>query len=268
MSTATSAATTAAAATATAAFKKGTMTKKEHATLKKELFDQDVKSFHASLVKMSPQAFNAQKLDLNARLEQNIAAYAECKAILDNLMKAVKPLKTKMTKVRRVVKTLTAYKKTWTNERKLRKLHPKTPKTSRKVWGRSLFMGHYIKEHAKAKTEAGKIDRSATMTQASAAWAALSDDEKARWNAKAVDKNTEKETLRAAAALIAQVVDAPLGTMESDSDNDSVAAPLVAAPLEDDDSDSDSDDAAAAEEAADTQMAIANYDTDLSDDEA
>lgn len=252
--TATIAATAAIAAATAAAFQKGTMTKKDHAALKKELFDQDVKSFQASLVKMSPRAFNAQKLDLNARLEQNIAAYAECKAMLDNLMKAVKPLKTKMTKAGRVVKTLTAYKKTWTNERKLR------PKTFHKVSGRAVFMGHFIK-NLKKKADA-KLDPKAFMTEASAAWAALTDDKKAHWKSKAEDKNNEKETARTKAALLAQVdALAPLGS-DSDSDESAVA------PLDnndDSDADDDEDDAAAElDEAAETQiaMALANDDTD------
>jgi hypothetical protein len=61
------------------------------------------------------------------------------------------------------------------------------------------------------------------MTEASAAWAALSDDKKADWKAKAVDKNTEKETARAKAALLAQV-DA-LALLASDSES-STAPPL------------------------------------------
>ena len=215
MSTTTAA--TATTAVATPDFKKkATMTTKERAALKRELFDQKVRDYQASLGKMTPRTFNAQKLEINTQLEQNSAAYADYKDMYDNLMKAAKPLKTKMTQANRVVKTLTAYKKTWTNERKQR------PKTFHKVSGRSVFMGHYIKS-IKEKAEAdAKLDPKTFMTEASAAWAALSDDEKAHWKAKAVDKNTEKETDRAKAALFAQV-DA-LALLASDSD-ESTATP-------------------------------------------
>jgi hypothetical protein len=192
------------------------MTAKERAALNRELFDKEVEDYQTSLGKMTPRAFNAQKLEINTRLDQTIAEYADFKAIYDNLMKAVEPLKIKMTKANRVVKTLTAYKKTWNNERKQR------PKTSHKVSGRSVFMGHYIKS-IKEKAEAdAKLDPKTFMTEASAAWAALSDDKKADWKAKAVDKNTEKETARAKAALFAQV-DA-LALLASDSD-ESTAPP-------------------------------------------
>ena len=227
------------ATAATPAFKKATMTTQERAALKKELFAKEIEDHHASFSKM---AFKTQKLEINTRLEQNSAAYADFKAIYDNLMKAAKPLKIKMTKANRVVKTLTAYKKTWNNERKQR------PKTFHKVSGRSVFMGHYIKsikEKAEAakvedKTKAFKLDPKTFMTEASAAWAALTDDEKADWKAKAVDKNIEKETARAKATLLGQVDALVLLASASDSDS-SLEAPMDSKNDSDSDSDADAD---------------------------
>ena len=97
MSTATTATATAIAATAataaTPAFKKATMTTKERAALKRELFDKEIEDYHASLGKMTPRAFNAQKQELKTRIDQEITTYTECKTIYDNLMKTAKPFK-------------------------------------------------------------------------------------------------------------------------------------------------------------------------------
>ena len=89
---------------------------------------------------------------------------------------------------------------------------------------------------------------SAATPQASAAWAAFTDVEKAHWNAKAADKNTEKGAARAAMAATAA---AP-----SDSDEESVA------PMDNNNHSDSEEDLEAADEAAETQIVMANYDSD------
>lgn len=164
--------------------------------------DQD---FQMALAKMGTKALNAKHAEVKTRIVKETDEYKEYKATYDSLAALTDAAKTKMDRAKQAVKTARRHKIILANERNTR------PKAFRKVTGRLLFVGDFMKNyanhanhHATAEAQADegklKLDRSAVMTQANAAWKALSDGKKVRWETKAQTKNDA----RPQAAALAQ----------------------------------------------------------------
>ena len=197
--------------------------------------DQD---FQMALAKMGTKALNAKHVEVKTRIVKETDQYKEYKATYDSLAALTDAAKTKMDRAKQAVKTARRHKIILANERNTR------PKAFRKVTGRLLFVGDFMKNYAnhanhhatsEAQAEEGKLklDRSAVMTQANAAWKALSDGKKVRWETKAQTKNDARPQ---AAALAQAQEDLAQVLAQAQAALNAAAA---AADLEADSSDSD-----------------------------